>query len=270
MKKNNGKEYEIWTKEIYEEIIKQEGFPGANIQHDVTIQGLTTSHQIDIFFSYNLAGTTHGIAFECKDYKARVSQEKIMAFKSKIDDIREVTKGIFVARNGFQKGAISFAKAHRIELIELREPKEIDWNGFIKTIILSLDIISINKILDIKLEADKVWKKEHGVGLSLVQFKGSPKNIYFYNDKLEKREAMSELINKLPVKNGNAGIFEHIYYFPDDTYILDNTNKFLKINSISFKYEVAISKQEIILDGGDSVKAIQKYPLTNEHRFISK
>lgn len=156
MKKNNGKEYEIWTKEIYEEIIKQEGFPGANIQHDVTIQGLTTSHQIDIFFSYNLAGTTHGIAFECKDYKARVSQEKIMAFKSKIDDIREVTKGIFVARNGFQKGAISFAKAHRIELVELREPKEIDWNGFIKTIILSLNIISINKILDIKLEADKV------------------------------------------------------------------------------------------------------------------
>lgn len=51
MSKNTGIEYEILTKEVYEEIIKKEGFKNIEVLHNVKKEGFSkTTHQIDVYF----------------------------------------------------------------------------------------------------------------------------------------------------------------------------------------------------------------------------
>lgn len=85
-----------------------------------------------------------------------------------------------------------------------------------------------------------------------------------------KKNTLLDLINKLPLPEETAPICSHVYNFDDDAHAIDTRDNFIKLSSISFKYEVSISTQEIVIDAEDSIKAIQKYPLTNEHRFINK
>lgn len=268
MKKNTGVEYELWTKEIYKEILNQEGFPGASINHNITINGLTTSHQIDIYVSYSLAGTTHAIAFECKDYQSRISQDKIMAFYSKINDIREVTKGIFVAKNGFQKGAINFAQAHGIELVELREPKEIDWEGLVKTIEVNLAMMYANNVEVTNIKFNNEWLKENQIKEIIIEYHDTTDNIFIFNSKFQKFKSLYNLIEELPILERKEGIYTHTYNFNNSHYILDNKNNYLKLDSITFTYEVCIHNEYITVNGDKEIKAIQKYPLQNKSNFI--
>lgn len=71
------------------------------------------------------------MAVERKDYKNMVKAEKIEAFRSVLSDIGGIN-GIFVSKNGFQSGAVDVAKTYGVQLMEIRRPKEPDWEGYIK------------------------------------------------------------------------------------------------------------------------------------------
>lgn len=123
-KKNTGKAFEQLVTEIYQAFCdhsaQSEGFRKVNVQHDVTLNGkLGNTHQVDVYWEFELAGTTYLTVVEVKDWSTSIKQEHIMAFKAKLDDIPGCPRGIFVSRGGFQKGAKMYAAAHGITLIQI-------------------------------------------------------------------------------------------------------------------------------------------------------
>jgi len=127
--KNTGKEYEKLIQEIYNEKVKDEGIK-ANVKHDEEIQGKTTKHQIDICWEFKHVGTISRYLIQAKDKaKNKVTKSEMLTFKAVIDDIPN-SVGIFITKNGFQKGAKEVAECNSIETYSLYD-KQISnqpWN----------------------------------------------------------------------------------------------------------------------------------------------
>lgn len=267
MSKNTGIEYEILAKEVYEVIIEKEGFKNIEVLHNVKKEGFSkTNHQIDIYFEYTLAGAKHSVVIECKDYKNKVPQEKLMAFYSKITDLC-ANKGIFVSKAGFQKGAIIFAKSHGIELVELRKPEEYDWEGLIKSIHIDLNMYNVRNVEVIDIKIDENWRLENNIKEFILKYEGLNTEFYFYNKEKEKEFSLLDLTNKLPVINLNLNENIHTFTFENEIYLL-NLNQYIKISSITFRYNIVKNKMNIKLDAEEFLKAMKKNVITGEKEFI--
>ncbi|MEB8399159.1 restriction endonuclease [Enterococcus casseliflavus] len=84
-------------------------------KHDI-IGKSGVKHNIDVYYQFKLNGITHKVIFECKNWKTKISKEKVLAFKSILDDIPN-SAGIMIAPKGYQSGAKQFAEHHGIELV---------------------------------------------------------------------------------------------------------------------------------------------------------
>ncbi len=115
-KKNNGKEYEDLIKYVYEQLSYFNG-KNINVEKNIKLIGKSNcDHQIDVYYEFDMNGIKHKVIIECKDHKEKVERRLLEAFKSTLDDIGGCI-GIFASRNGFQKGAIDYAKFYDIELV---------------------------------------------------------------------------------------------------------------------------------------------------------
>ena len=141
-KMNIHTEYELFAKEIYGTLLKNEGVT-VEVKHNLQIQGKANKHQIDVYWEYQVAGVIHKVAIECKNYNSKVSIAKVRDFFGVLSDIGNIN-GIMVSKIGYQKGAKKFAEHYGINLKELRELTDIDWKGRIKTIQVGLNIITTN------------------------------------------------------------------------------------------------------------------------------
>lgn len=72
--------------------------------------------EIDVLVQTKVNGENIGIAFECKDYKQKVTGPIIDAFSTKCRELPQVDKGIIVTTSGFTKGAQKEAKSLKIGL----------------------------------------------------------------------------------------------------------------------------------------------------------
>lgn len=85
----------------------------------------------DIAIEISLPGKkdwTHLMLIECKNYEKRVPVDDIEEFSSKVIQVSLTgVKGIVVSRNGFQEGAVNFAKSNHIALIRLLDNKNFKW-----------------------------------------------------------------------------------------------------------------------------------------------
>lgn len=138
MGKNIGTEYELLAQKIYKELLKSEESFGIEVKHNVIIQGKDTKHQIDLYWEEERAGIIIKFLVEAKNYSRPVSKGKIGEFLSVIKDIPN-SVGIFIAKSGFQKGAKEFAEKNEIQLCEIRDYKQEDFDG--KMMKLKLNII---------------------------------------------------------------------------------------------------------------------------------
>lgn len=105
---------------------------GAEVTFDDKIVGKRTGEerQIDVSVRFRHGYYGYLIAIECKDYKNRVSVDKVEAFRTKLEDIG-ADKGIMVSPCGFQKGAVKTAKAYDIELFTLTQEVS-DWTKVVR------------------------------------------------------------------------------------------------------------------------------------------
>lgn len=125
-----GIEYEKLAKEVYDEILQADGFNTIEVKHNINIEGKSgQKHQIDVFWEFIVAGVTHRVAVECKNYTSPVSVGKIRDFSAALDDIGNI-QGIFITKTGYQSGAKKFANHKGIELKHLREPTDADLSKF--------------------------------------------------------------------------------------------------------------------------------------------
>jgi len=121
MSHKTGKPYESLTQIVFQAIHAQKEFPNLEIERNVTLQGKTARHQIDVYWKFEFSGVPHETIVQTKDWNKPVEQVHLLAFKAILDDLPGQPRGIFVTRSGYQQGAKEFALKHGIILYELRE-----------------------------------------------------------------------------------------------------------------------------------------------------
>src|SRR5580700_5015464 len=124
---NTGMAYEFIVQQIFQDIHSSD--KTLKVERDVTLQGITGSHQIDVYWELESAGIVYKTIVQAKDWNKSVNQGELLKFKSVLDDLPGQPRGIFVTRTGYQSGAAKYARAHGIELFELAEwgTKSKDW-----------------------------------------------------------------------------------------------------------------------------------------------
>ena len=65
---NTGISYELITQQIFQEILDQDSVRTIEVKHNVTIQGKTLTHQIDVFWDFDLGGIRYITVVQAKDW----------------------------------------------------------------------------------------------------------------------------------------------------------------------------------------------------------
>ena len=113
---SKSEKYEKLAQEIYQELIKLEGYQDVRVHHDSVLVGKSSApHQIDVHWEIIIGCVKHITCIECKDWKARVKKEHIASFSEILKDIG--AKGIYITKTGYQKSAKTLADYNNIRLV---------------------------------------------------------------------------------------------------------------------------------------------------------
>lgn len=272
--KKDGKQFELLVKAIYEEILEQDSVESITVKHDVSLKGRSgQKHQIDVYWSFKLAGETIQIAIECKDYKSAVSVGRIRDFSAALDDIGNV-KGIFVTTKGYQAGAIKFAEFQKIALKTVQEPTDSELNpeGGIERIVLNGNILNIYNV-HVSPKFDLKWVLEN------TEFKeGDSFNFDARNDEIKVLDSNFNIIgaildfeNKLPRSPENTQGLKHKFEFDDGYFHVPNSNgKPWKLEYIDFTYDTHTHKTQNHINLKLTAKAVLKDVVTGEVFLFKK
>ena len=77
-------EFEQYCKEILERFAQKENLQDFVILHDVHLESNDGNYQIDVFAEFRALGVSFKVLCECKQYKNRVSREKVAVLESKV------------------------------------------------------------------------------------------------------------------------------------------------------------------------------------------
>ena len=116
-------EFELHCMEILRGYAEEEKLPAFNIEHDVKLTASDGTYQIDVYATYTALGAEMKVLAECKQYKKRVGRDKVEVLESRLRSLG-AQKGILLSTAGFQSGAIDFAKAHGIALVQMFDTHE--------------------------------------------------------------------------------------------------------------------------------------------------
>ena len=254
--KNTGLAYEELIEQLFKSMATQEGLKNINIQHNVILQGKAGgTHQIDIYWEFEHLGINHKVIVEAKDYANKVTQEKLFAFKSVLDDIVGQPRGIYITKTGYQAGAKIFAEHHNIILYEFRQPTDNDWKGKMRDIFINVEF-NVPNTENIKFTIDFDWLKnfcrKNNIKLAPnYNFSAYSNDIFLYDENCQRLYSVQEKINSLikeslcDNKYTNHTISQE---FIAPTYIdtLDDIIPKLKITAMTFDLHFNVLKNTMI------------------------
>jgi len=93
---------------------------GLDAETDTTIQGARTKHDIDVLVKSHHAGFNIIWLIECKHWKTKVSKLHVLGLREIVNDTG-ADRGILLAENGFQSGAIEAAALTNVHVTSLAE-----------------------------------------------------------------------------------------------------------------------------------------------------
>ena len=92
------------------------------IEHNKKIEAHDGSYKIDGYIEYDVMGIAYKTLLECKLHNDSIKRERVEILYSRIRSCG-AHKGILISSSNFQSGAIEFANAHGIALIQI-SPEE--------------------------------------------------------------------------------------------------------------------------------------------------
>lgn len=116
--KNKGDELESLVQYVYQSLSDLND-NGIKVERKYKIQGKgagQVTHEIDVFYQFEMNGITHSVIFECKNWNTKITKEKILALKALRDEIPN-SVAVMVSKKGYQKGAEIYGKQEGIKLI---------------------------------------------------------------------------------------------------------------------------------------------------------
>ena len=269
-----GTKFELLVKAIYEEIISQDSLENITVEHNVKIIGRSGQpHQIDVYWEFLSAGVKHRVAVECKDYTNTVSVGKIRDFYGALSDIGNIN-GIFVTNNGFQAGAVTFAKHHGISLKTVSEPteKELEDCLEIKTLVMHGSVLLVKNvkrtpILDVGWIVENTNLKEGDT----FHFHGMNNEIKILDKDYNSQGTLLDFENKLPRTPENTTGLSHTYNFEDSfIHIPSSKQPPLKILALRYDYDTATIVMESTTRYKAIAKAVLKDIMTGESHLFER
>lgn len=122
-----GKEFELIVKDLLQKEVSKSFNEPVLIEHLKTYKTRGGYYyQIDLSYKFRLHGIEYLTIIECKYWNQNVSRDTLNTIHSKLFDLK-AHKAIVVSRKGFQKGAIAFAKDHKIALLRVGENSELEY-----------------------------------------------------------------------------------------------------------------------------------------------
>jgi hypothetical protein len=247
--KNTGKDYERFVASIYEAIINAEKILDVqNIKIELNkkiTDNFGIHREFDIYWKFKMFDIDYETIIECKDYKNKVSIDKIDGIIGKIKDMPTKLIAIFATTQGYQKGAKEKAQKNGIELLIIREQKESDWYAkdgtpYIKDVNIRLTIDSPARITYFDPIPDYEWVKDN------TDIKnGDVVECYNQNDKIfindltkNQKYSLYDLANKLtPTGDEKYGSFKEIVNL--ENAFLETQDFKLKILGYNIEYYIA-------------------------------
>ena len=268
---NQDTEYEKLTREVYEEILRTDGFDTILVKHNVNLAGKSTQkHQLDVYWEFKVVGLVHRVAVECKNYTSTITVGKVRDFAAALDDIGNI-QGIFITKTGYQKGAKVFADHKGIALKMLREPtaEDLELALGIKTIHTAGTMYYLDNVRP-ALKFDLNWIESNTTlreGDS-IEISGMTDKITIVDESGNIIVKWSKLQNELAENSGKFEEFENrikVYNFTNH-YIIwpDCTHGKLKLEKIAFKYNIRAIKTTSRFEGKIAAKAVLKDIKTGE------
>jgi hypothetical protein len=134
---------------------------GLDAQTDVTMNGVRTTHNVDVLVRSHHVGFDVTWIVECKQWKSRVSKLHVLALREIVTDLG-ADRGILLSEAGFQSGAIEAATLTNVRVTSLA-----DVRGTARSEVLSM---RLRELYD-RVEAcrEKYWdipkteRIEHGL-----------------------------------------------------------------------------------------------------------
>ena len=261
-------EYELFTQEIYQQLVNSDVIKPTKVEHNVKLRGRSgQKHQIDVYWEYEIAGNKHKVAIECKNYSKPVPIGKVRDFKGVLDDLNNVN-GIMVTKEGFQEGAKEYAKEYGISLKELRSPREGE--AIIGTIENHFHIEVRHRLFKI----DEEWASNNSFNIqryrefhamfdhvnankwrSATHLPLETKNDTILDSNGKQITTLNEIERKIP--DHPTADYPLIFHF-DDAYVDCRHFGRVKIQEVKYDYDIEDKKLTISLDASNFVKAILK------------
>jgi restriction system protein len=101
---------------------------GLEADTNCRMQGVRTTHDIDVFVRSHYVGFDVVWIVECKYWEAKVSKLHVLALREIVADLG-ADRGIILSESGFQSGAVEAARltnVHVSSLAELRSTAEVE------------------------------------------------------------------------------------------------------------------------------------------------
>lgn len=95
---------------------------GMEAETDATLQGVRTTHAIDVLVKSQHAGFEVTWLVECKKWNTRVSKLHVLALREIVADTG-ADRGILLSERGFQSGAIEAANLTNVQVTSLAESR---------------------------------------------------------------------------------------------------------------------------------------------------
>lgn len=269
-------EYEKFTQEIYQELVNADVLKTTMVQHNVKLKGRSgQEHQIDVYWEYEIAGSKHKVAIECKNYNQAVPIGRVRDFFGALYDLVDV-KGIMVTKVGYQKGAKEYASYYGIDLKELRNPNpgeavigevEMNFDISVRRCLFLVDVndsetekFSVSRYKQIlscmSLDKDSSWINATHIPLELID-----RNIIDSNGTTI--TTLEKIEKELPKDSDSDIVFKY-----EEAFVNSRWGK-IKINEIKYEYKCTNEKKIIAIDAQDFVKAILKDALNGEIKLIA-
>lgn len=263
---------------IFDAILNQdwEGVNNIEVKHDVTLTGIKTTHQIDVYWEFEVGGIRYVTIVQAKDWMSAVDQGELLKFYGVLEDLPTQPRGVFVTRTGYQEGALNYARAQGILLYELREPTDSDRKSRMLTINVDLSAY-LSHTTQAQLIHDDHWVSEEAVRLQLnevprIRFGKELEEVILF-DESGRGITMKKLIDSLYLPRFMEVPPTRIRHeFEEPTFIETGVAEFprLKVNAVEATIAVNKVDQEIRLTADDIVGFILKNVIDGSERIFDK
>ena len=227
---SKGNDYEKFVQKLQqallnsEELTKQKNIEIKRNKKITDNSGI--EREFDLYWEYELAGIEYKTVIECKNYKSKISVDKIDALIGKIKDIPDL-KPVFATKTGYQKGAETKARHNNIDLLIVREQRDNDWQTEDGTplvqevnIQISLDVCPRITRFDPYIDKSWVEKNTDLKPENLSNISGSNNEIFIEDLVKNETYSLSDLADRLRVISGDIyGELIHKESF-EDTYLI--------------------------------------------------